>query len=139
MECVGSTRMKRRPCLDRGQGRATLIYTPLIGNSRALHLNRRRRAQATWEGDDGVGVNGGLVGFVPPQMGQWLWTRSASEQRFVRTVQQVEQLRQPCKQNGARTTLLRQRENQPNVSRFQPDMIQRTAGPDFSRLSFLVK
>ena len=40
VKCGGSTRMKRQQCLERGQRRATLIYTPLIGNSRVLHLNR---------------------------------------------------------------------------------------------------
>lgn len=32
--------MKRQQCLERGQESAMLIYTPLIGNSTVLHLNR---------------------------------------------------------------------------------------------------
>lgn len=61
VKCGGSTRMKRQQCLERGQERATLIYTLVIGNSRVLHLNRilgpvaGAGAGATWEGDEGQG------------------------------------------------------------------------------------
>ena len=53
--------MKRQQCLERGQERAMLIYTPVIGNSRVLHLNRilgpvaSAGARSTWEGDEGQG------------------------------------------------------------------------------------
>lgn len=54
--------MKRQQCLERGQERVMLIYTPLIGNSRVLHLNRILGTVASagpremWEGDEGRGM-----------------------------------------------------------------------------------
>ncbi len=73
--------MKRQQCLERGQERAMLIYTPLIGNSRLLHLNRilgpvasagpgqRGRVMRVGGWRDGmevrVSVNGSLVVSVP--------------------------------------------------------------------------
>lgn len=51
--------MKRQQCLERGQESVMLIYTPLIGNSTVLHLNRILGPVASagpggmWEGDEG--------------------------------------------------------------------------------------
>lgn len=60
--CTGSTRMKRRPCLDRRQGETMLIYNRLIGNSRVLHLNHQPQ---------GPGNVGGWSGVTRGDQSQW--------------------------------------------------------------------
>lgn len=81
--------MKRQQCLDRGQGRVILIYITLIGNSRALHLNRilgpvassrpggRGRAMRAGGWRDGlevsVSVKGSIVVSIPAARAEVLW------------------------------------------------------------------
>lgn len=100
--------MKRQQCLDRGQGRVILIYTPLIGNSRVLHLNRilgpvastrpggrgrAMRALGGWR--DGlevrVSVKGSIVVSIPAARTEVLWCVRACVQIWKRKMPVSEQ------------------------------------------------